>query len=491
VSAALVAAVAAVSVAGSADLDAPPRFDGAGYAVLGEALATGRGYREIDRPGEPRHAHFPPGYPAALAGLWRFTGRSARAAHLLSALCTVAAAVAAWRWFRGIYPPRVALVMGLALAVNWTWGRTGAAFQSEPLYLLLGQLAVLAAVRASRRGGFGWGVVLGILMAACFLTRHVGACLALSAGLDLIARGRRAKAFTAWAVAAALALPWVGWLAAAPGGTQARLLTEGGLPARVARQSLFYAQRLPDLLTGPVVETGTVFRRSPKVAAAANAWALAATVVLGYGWARTLRSRRRRLAGLIALTTLGLLLVWPFTEAGRFLIPLVPVVLVGAVEGLAPFAARLGLRRPRAWAAWAVLAASIPYAGYALATGRAEAQRRTHQDFDAACAWLARHDEPPGLVLSRHPGEVFWQTGRQGLSAESDDPEEVARAVDRLGVAYLLIDVERYAGAPASPLARFVERHPERVEKVWGRESGRSATAVYRVRSGEPPGPSK
>jgi len=47
-----------------------------------------------------------------------------------------------------------------------------------------------------------------------------------------------------------------------------------------------------------------------------------------------MRTPRRRLAGLIALFTLALLLVWPFTEAGRFLFPIVPFLLVGATEAL-------------------------------------------------------------------------------------------------------------------------------------------------------------
>ena len=130
------AAVSGALVGFNTDVSSPPRFDGAGYAVLGESLATGQGYREIDRPGVPRHAHFPPGYPAALALLWRISGRSVAAAHLFSAACTVAAVLLAWRWFRTLYPPRPAFLLALALALNWTWGRVGGAIQSEPLYIL-------------------------------------------------------------------------------------------------------------------------------------------------------------------------------------------------------------------------------------------------------------------------------------------------------------------------------------------------------------------
>ena len=81
--------VATMFVALNMDIQAVPRFDGAGYAVLGQAIATGRGYREINDPRTPPHDHFPPGYPIALALVWRCTGRSVMVAHIFSVVCTV------------------------------------------------------------------------------------------------------------------------------------------------------------------------------------------------------------------------------------------------------------------------------------------------------------------------------------------------------------------------------------------------------------------
>ncbi len=479
------ALASAGSVALNADFRSPPRYDGAAYAVLGLALETGRGYVEINDPEPAPHAHFPPGYPAALAILWRVTGPSVVAAHALSALCTAAATLAAWWWFRGLYPPRTALVLGLSVATNWAWGRLGGSIQSEPLYLLLGQLAVLAATWAGRRGGRRPAIVLGVALASCTLTRHVGACLAAAAILDLLSRRRRASAAWAGTVAAALVLPWVVWMASVGRRTQAGLLSPEGLAGRVARQALFYVQRLPDQWTGPIVEVGTVFRRSAAGLVMVNAWAFAATGVLIWGWSRLIRAPRRRLAGLVPLMTLPLLVAWPFTEAGRFLVPLVPFILAGAVEGLSAVEAMGRLRRPRAWASWAVLAMSLPYAVHAIAAGRAEAQRRSHRDFDAACAWLAREADRPGPVLvARYPSDVFWMSGRRATAPPSDDPEAIARAIDRLGVAYVLVEDERFARAPPNPLNRFVTGHPERVRRAWSRAGGAGSIAVFAVRQG-------
>jgi hypothetical protein len=345
-------------------------------------------------------------------------------------------------------------------------------------------LAVLAATRAGRRGGVGDGCVLGVALAVCILTRHVGICLAAASAVDLALRGRWRTLGAAGLTAAVLVLPWVGWLATVREHTQVGLLERRGLAARVAEQGLFYLRRIPDQITGPFVEVGTVFRRSPTVAAVATMWAVLGAGVVIWGWVKALRNPRRRLAGLVPFATLALLLVWPFTEAGRFLVPLVPFLLVGAVEGLAGPVARVTRRRPRTWAAGIVLAATLPYAAYSVAAGRAEAQRETHADFDAACRWIARHATRPGPILSRHPGEVYWQTGRLGIAPESPEPEAIDRLIGRLGVPYLLIDDARYANEPPNPLSRYVERYPDRVALLWEERRGNSTIRIFGIIQG-------
>ena len=178
------------------------------------------------------------------------------------------------------------------------------------------------------------------------------------------------------------------------------------------------------------------------------------------------------------------MLVWPFTEAGRFLVPLVPFLLVGATEGIADLLAPVAPRRARDWALGIVLAASIPYAAYSAVSGRALAQRRTHADFDAACRWIAEHATRPGPVLTRHPGEVFWQTGRQAIPPDAPDPEAIDHLIGRLGIAYLLIDDDRYANAGPNPLGRYVRRFPDHVALVWERNQGTAPVRVFEVRRG-------
>lgn len=499
----LVAAAAALAAAAGTDWSAPPRYDGAGYAVLARSLLEGQGYRAIDHPDRPRHAHFPPGYPLVLAATWKLTGISTVAARVASLVCTVGATLAAWCWFRRLVPTPAALLMAMALALNWLWARTGAAIQSEPLYLVLGQLAILVASVPGRKPAGGGSIfrpfAVGTLLAAAILTRHVAAGLALAVLIDRALARRWREVLIIAVVVVLLVTPWVAWVVSVgpEGRSQASLALGGGsLPARIAGQFVFYLERIPDQLTGPFVEVGTTFRHDRRLALAANLWATAATAVIGLGWIRCLRHPRKRLASLVAGCTLTVLLAWPFSEAGRLLIPLIPCLLIGAVEGLA-FLVRwpewisrqLRGRRARLIASALLLAAALPYSMYAMIVGKSRTSTPPERDFDAACAWLAEHADRPGSVLTRHPGEVFWRTGRHALEVPTSerpgdtnaDTATIARTIADHRVAYLLIDRNRYANAPPSPLEGFVSAFPDRVHPVWGRRDDDAAFTIYEV----------
>jgi hypothetical protein len=215
------------------------------------------------------------------------------------------------------------------------------------------------------------------------------------------------------------------------------------------------------------------------------------------GWLGAVHRPRRRLAGLVPVFTLGLLLFWPYTEAGRFLVPLIPFLLIATFEGLVCLARlrvplveiNLSSRRIARIAAVLILIASLPYSAYSALMGRSRARDAGSRHLDMACSWLREHGKRPGPVLTRHPGEVYLQTGRQALEASTSErpgdadatPEAIDGLIDRYNVAYLLIDQERYIHEPPSPLNRFALERPERVRRVWGTESGPASVAIYEV----------
>ncbi|WP_422930964.1 ArnT family glycosyltransferase [Singulisphaera sp. PoT] len=462
----LIGLVASVLVTLDTPFNSPPRYDGAGYATLGWGLAQGQGYREWHHPDAQPHTHFPPGYPLALAGLFKFAGRSVFAAHVLSIVLTVSACILYWRWFVPRYGRRTALILGLALAVNWTWGRTGGTIQSEPLFFFLGALVLHVEVW-SRDKGLAAGLLLGVMLGACVLTRHVGTCLAMA----IVVQGLMQRRFVAM-IGTLLGmgmclLPWVGWLATSQNRSQAGLFMGGNLIGLVADQTGFYLRRIPDQVMGPVVEIATVFTRSNLIAGLATTWALLVSGVVVVGWVRLAGSPRRRLAALIPGLTFPLLLVWPFTEAGRFLIPLVPFLILGLAEGLA-FVLSFKMKRSRRFAARLVLLVSLPYPLYSAATGRAAAQERTHQAFDSACSWIVAEGNRSGPIVTHYAADLSWQTGRRALEVDTFDHKLFLSALHRYNVAYVIVDEQPFANAPPDPAGAAVKAAPGSFILKWG-----------------------
>jgi len=131
-------------------------------------------------------------------------------------------------------------------------------------------------------------------------------------------------------------------------------------------------------------KVGTLSQPSSPIKIVAQLWAVLARALIVGGWVRAPRRPRRRLAELILVLTLRILIRWPAAEAGRFLIPLIPCLLIGAVEGLGRLAsrhaptsgARLARSRPRVLAATVLQAVLLPCSGYSLAIGHLAFRRR-------------------------------------------------------------------------------------------------------------------
>ena len=298
-------------------------------------------------------------------------------------------------------------------------------------------------------------------------TRRVFFALVAAIG-GYLAISRRWKALgTTLATSSTVLFPWILWLSRAGRGSQADLLwSPTSLLERLATNGLFYVRRIPDQILGPFVEVATVFSSRPALGWIATGFAVLFTAVVVLGWWRCRRRVARRLVPLVALGTLSLLLVWPFTEAGRFLIPLVPCLLVGAFVGIRSITSQFLPGRGRSVSlstAGVLLTASLPYSMLAIATDRVGAQQRSQQEFDMACEWIRAQDEHPGPVLSRHPGDVYWLTGRSALAPGNDEPRDIQKMIERYHVAFLIVDRDRYANAPPHPLGRFVAGGDARV----------------------------
>ena len=193
--------------------------DDAMYTVLAKSLAEGKGYRFLNLPGEPNATHFPPGYPAFLALLWRLWPsfpdnvvlfKFANAA-LLSAAALGCYAFARKRFAAPVIVAAGSAVIGtMSIVVLLVTG----VIMSEPLFLALLFPALLWCERAVDSGRVRDAAIAGLLLGMLTLVRSIGAVAIPATCLVLAARGRWRPAVVLGLVAASLLVPWQLWVGA-------------------------------------------------------------------------------------------------------------------------------------------------------------------------------------------------------------------------------------------------------------------------------------
>lgn len=462
-----------------------PGGDNAGYMILGDALRGGHGYRDLYLPAQPLHAKYPPLLPALLAVLGWLGGL--QLFKLVMLACTTAAVWLTARVGRDLAGEGPALLAAALLALNPTLLEYGHYVLSEAPFVLLVLLALYGTLREDRAGD----VVAVLAAVGAFATRTAGLTVLLAVPIGWVVRGRRRAAATAAAAALATMVLWglyQRWAAPGqPGYLHELILIDpydpaagsvgaAGLVARAARNLWAY---VGTVVPQTVLGAGRVGTPLALLGVAFSGLAL-------FGWAR--RARREPGAPVMfVLLYAGLIAVWPdvWTDR-RFLLPLVPLLSVFALGGLADAGPRL-----RRWVPIAVvLVIGVPCVAWIVdrVPERMEcvASYRAGSPCDApafaslyaAARWAAEHTEPDAVVVNRKPRLFYWISRRRGdVYPYSSDPETVMAAIDGMGADYVVVD--QVSGTTPRYLVPAIRAHQARFEPVY--EGGAPPSYIFRV----------
>jgi len=204
VAVALAARLAVVAWAGTRF---PPAHDGVRYDALAARLADGLGYTWAWPDGTVTTvAHYPVGYPAALALAYRVFGHSVVVAGLENVVLGAAVALAAYGLALFVSDRRVALASGVAVALHPGLVLYTPGIMTEGLTAALVAVAAWTAVSGAGRATIARSSLLGALVGLAGLVRPQTLLLAPLFGL--IAAGRRG-AVVSVVVAALVCAPWV------------------------------------------------------------------------------------------------------------------------------------------------------------------------------------------------------------------------------------------------------------------------------------------
>ncbi len=460
--------------------------DNALYLILGDALRSGDGYRDLHLPGTPLHTKYPPLLPLLLAGVgWAGVGAAKIAMLLLSGTLVWTAALMA----RTVAGDRTALLLAGALAANPTLLEYGHYILSEVPFTLLVVAALWLANRETPRSA---GLAM-FAAAGAFATRSAGLAILLALPAAWLLQRRFRRAAVSGAVAAATLGGWTIYQrSAGSGGTSyleqllsvdpyaasAGTVNLAGLAGRAAENFWAYASRVM-----PHTVFGIEGEAAGGVAVVAGLAFAAAAVV---GW--TIRTRARAGAPeVFAVLYASLIAVWPpvWTDR-RFLLPMLPVLLL--------FALTAAGKLPSSYGRWLKpgVAASIALFGVAwvmsTAPGRLDCvgayrdgrpcEAANFASFYSAARWARDNTSPDAIIANRKPGFFYWYGRRRGdVYPYSSDPVAVMRGLEGMGADYVVVD--RVSLTTDRYLIPAMRAHPNRFRLVY--EGGNPPSGIFRL----------
>lgn len=469
--------------------------DDALYVLTAQSLSRGDRYAFDNLPGAPPQTKYPPFYPLLLAGVWRFWPEFPENAILLKAAALpflVLAVLATYRMGRILETrTRWFALTAAALVLTNPGVLTFADFTLTEVPFL-GLLAALLAGWITHDRSRRRTVILVFLAGLLPLTRSVGLAAGVTFLLVALLERRRDAGWIAGASFLSFA-GWELWRSSVDQPTNALLqyYTEYEVSA---------AGRLADnpTLAWQIVSDNAAY------AFGATSWLMGATWLLAPTFWLVLSSvgfaslyPKLRAVQIFTVVYLGMVLLHPFTPY-RYLVPLVPVLVLSALKGSAVlwqfFYDRVTpIGRRKAVRFGFVAAAVVLVAGNGLVyTIVGHAESRTHlrgwllidlgygfRGFNETFAWIRANTEQDAVIGSLFDPMYALYTGRRAVrpwvhhaetyyypAAKTEPfvgrPDEVGPLLAQLGVTHLTLDPPAgYAeGEAALALIQALLRQP-------------------------------
>jgi hypothetical protein len=514
------------------------------YVVTAKALATGKGYRIISLPGEPVQTKSPPLHPLLLSVIWRvypqFPG-NLPAMMLLSVLATTAALALSYVYLtRHGYATKwqALLVVGLT-AINIRTVILGTGVYSEMFYMAFSIAGLYLAERYEREKGWVKATVLGTVIGLAFLTRSAGIVL-LAAVASYYPFRKQFKAYLLpVSVGASIILAWMVWgLINKPADVgvnaayhESYFQTLNQVIKSLQSQSdestitilagiILKNIKMLMVTSAPLVCLGLPYGWlkgfNTYLQFAGTSLIFIAFALIAAGFLRSCRARFR-LLHLYVLGYLALHVLWPYGSYDRFVMPILPFLLLFVIIECNALARMVltefapgGQIAKRISAAFIglVLLSLVGLASYSYASGlfrslpslRQINASRTADDL-AAGEWIIEHTDPSDVLVCYRDPTYYLYTDRRATRSyalreggivldskvgTSEQAKTIFRIIEENRASYLIItssdfDLESEGASYRASLKALLEENPQVFTRVF--ESATGSSAIYRIQN--------
>jgi hypothetical protein len=448
--------------------------DNASYFMLGKALSAGEGYVNISKITKTPNNHYPPGFPAFL-GLGMMLGLGITGLKILNGLALIIAAGILYILSEKLTGSRVlAFCATLLTILNYHILQYGSMLMSETLFMCLSLLALWFAANTQKikDHNFILAVAFGIF---AYYTRSLGLALIVAITVYYFSQKKWREATIYFAAFVAAALPWFVRSQRLGGGSYTRQLQminpyrpelgNANLTDYFTRIwenfSRYISKEIPySLFPGDMPNY-----QEP---ATLGSWLLGIFLVAAviYGALR-LEKYRLLILGYLFFT-FGILMLWPDVWVGpRFMLPLIPVMYLGLLQGLTSlFTLLLSQANKSFQPGW--LAALAIFLIPSVNVLHDQAKTPLHpawQNYYAVATWLSRNEKPDVVVSCGKPALFHLYSGTfTSRYAFDNNPETLISELEKAQVDYVVLD-QVYPNT-IRYLLPAIQTYPERFQQV-------------------------
>ncbi|MFN8278081.1 MAG: glycosyltransferase family 39 protein [Chitinophagales bacterium] len=317
--------------------------DNFAYYLLGKRIATGEGFTNATSIKHEPHTHFPPGYPVIIAGIIKFVGDDQDTINFFNGLMLFGTVILLYFLVRRLTgSSSFGFVVALLTALNSHLLRSSTITMSEVPFLFMSIAALFFLIKAGDLA-FDWKspwLYMGIIfIAGCYYTKTTAIALVAGAALYFLFSKKWREMAVVLVLFGTLIFPWtlrnkhlnsshVGQLMQInPYKPELGNLTTTTLIERVENNLKRYIS--VDIPTA-------VLCAEPNFEKAPTSWWLygLGIIALTLTGIYILRDYRLLFLGYFG-GTLAILMIWPDIWGGvRFIIPLIPLALMGALWGV-------------------------------------------------------------------------------------------------------------------------------------------------------------
>lgn len=458
--------------------------DNAVYYILGESISSGNGYTDIHNVNAGPANHFPPGYPVVLALFMIFT-KSLTFLKVVNGLFFLGASLLSFKIFETILENRkLAFVVASLILLNGNLLEYSTILMSEIPFLFFSTLTVFFFLRSQKNTAFlkDWNFWLMLGLAAfSFHIRTAGIALIGGFALFLLIQKNWAKFAVFSGGFVALSLPWflrgqsLGGSAYIdqlmlinPYRSEDGTVSIGDLFTRLMYNLERYMSiEIPRSFFPNLEVQYTNYMRAllgeemPNTYTMESYWLVGILILalMIYGIFRM--GKYRSFVALYLLGSAAILLLWPYVWFGtRFIMTLIPFMLLGCISGVYGIIQKVGVKN--------LNPLLLLLLGFFFISGtKTQMEKKDgeyppkYADFLRASDYVSKNTPEDAVVLNRKPG-LFYLYGRRVTTKypSTFDFEEMRDHFDNNGVDYVIIDAMGFADE-GRYLVPFVQSNPE------------------------------